>query len=60
MSVIISSLFGGGMSTSKSLEQIGRVVRMSVSGYRGWRFYPWYQHVVLLSKTLYPHCFSRL
>ena len=33
---------------------------MSVSGYRGKRFEPRQQYVVSLSKTLYPHCFSRL
>ena len=29
-------------------------------GYRGRRFEPRQQYVVSLSKTLYPHCFSRL
>ena len=42
------------------LEHIGRVVRMPVSGYRGRRFEHRQQDVVSLSKTLYPHCFSRL
>ena len=42
------------------LEHIGHVVMMSVSGYRGRRFKPRHQYVVSLSKTLYPHCFSRL
>ena len=32
---------------------------VSVSGYRGRRFEPRNQYVVSLSKTLYPHCFSR-
>ena len=41
-------------------EHIGRLARMSVSGYRGSRFEPRQQYVVSLSKTLYPHCFSRL
>ena len=41
---------------------IGHVVRISVSGYRGRGFEPWIpkKNVVPLSKTLYPHCFSRL
>ena len=39
---------------------IGRLARMSVSGYRGRRFEPLQQYVVSLSKTLYPHCSSRL
>ena len=41
-------------------EHIGHLVRMSVSGYRGWRFEPRHQYAVSLNKTLYPHCFSRL
>ena len=36
----------------------GQLVRMSVSGYRAWRFEPRHQYVVSLSKTLYPHCFN--
>ena len=40
-------------------EHIG-LVRMSASGYRGRWLEPRNQHVVSLSKTLYPHCFSRL
>ena len=39
---------------------IGLVVRMSVSGYRGRLFKFRHQYVVSLSKTLYLHCFSRL
>ena len=39
---------------------IGRLARMSVSGYRGRRFEPRQQHVVSLSKILHLHCFSRL
>ena len=42
------------------LKHIGRLVRMSVSGYRGRRFEPRHLYVVSLSKTLFPHCFSRL
>ena len=42
------------------LEHIGRLVRMSVSGYRGRRFEPRHLYVVSLSKALYTHCFSRL
>ena len=42
------------------MEHIGRLVRMSVSGYRGRRFEPRHQIVVSLSKTLYLHCLSRL
>ena len=42
------------------LKHIGRVVRMSVSGYRGWRFEHRHQYVVSFCKALYPHCFSRL
>ena len=42
------------------MEHIGRLARMSVSGYRGRRFEPRQQYVVSLSKTLNPHCFSRL
>ena len=42
------------------LEHIGWLARMSVSGCRGRRFEPRQQYVVSLSKTLYPHCFSRL
>ena len=38
----------------------GRLVRMLVSGYIGRRFEPRNQYVASLSKTLYPHCFSRL
>ena len=41
-------------------EHIGRLVRISVSGYRGRRFEPRQQYVVSLSKILYLHCFSRL
>ena len=41
-------------------KHIGRLVRMSVSGYRGKLFEPRQQYVVSLSKTLYQHCFSRL
>ena len=44
----------------KDQEHVGHVVRMSVSGYRGRRFEPRHQYGVSLSKTLYPHCFSRL
>ena len=36
------------------------LARMSVFGYRGRLFEPRQQYVVSLSKTLYPHCFSRL
>ena len=43
------------------VSAISHVVRMSVYGYRGRRFEPrQHQYVVSLSKTLYPHCFSRL
>ena len=42
------------------LELIGRLTRMSVSRYRGRRFELRQQYDVPLSKTLYPHCFSRL
>ena len=42
------------------LEHVGRLARMSVSGYRGRRFEPRQRYVVSLSKTLYPHCFRRL
>ena len=42
------------------MEHIGRLVRMSVSGYRGRPFEPRHKYVVPLSKTLYPHCFGRL
>ena len=43
------------------MDDIGHVVRMSASGYRGRRFEPLQRHyVVSLCKTLYPHCFSRL
>ena len=45
--------------TLDPVQHIGRVVRMSVSGYRGWPFEPRHQYVVSLSKTLYPHCISR-
>ena len=38
-----------------SMEHIGHVVRMSVSGYRGRQFEPRHQYIVSLSKTLYPH-----
>ena len=41
-------------------EHIGRLARISVSGYRGRRFEAWQQYVVSLSNMLYPHCFSRL
>ena len=43
-----------------TLEHIGSLARMSVSEYRGRRYEPRQQNVVSLSKTLYPHCFSRL
>ena len=46
--------------TRLRLEHIGRLVRISFSGYRGRRFEPRHHYVVSLSKTLYPHCFSRL
>ena len=43
------------------LGHIGHVVKMSVTEYRDRRFEPrHHQHVVSLSKTLSPHCFSRL
>ena len=43
------------------MEHIGHVVRMSVSGYSGRLFKTrQHQYVVSLSKTLYPHFFSRL
>ena len=43
------------------MDNIGHVVRMSVSGYRGRRLKPrQHQYVVSFSKTHYPHCFSRL
>ena len=43
------------------MENIGHVVRMSVSGYRGQRFEPrQHQFVVSLCMTLYPHCFYQL
>ena len=54
------ALAGDVDSVAAKLEDIGRVVRMLVSGYRGRRFEPRQQYVVSLSKTLYPHCFSRL
>ena len=41
-------------------NDIGHVVRLSVSGYRGLRFEPRHQYFVSLSKTLYQHCFSRI
>ena len=47
-------------TTTTNLKHIGRLVRMSVSGYRGQRFEPRHQYVVSLNKTLRPHCFSRL
>ena len=47
-------------SKEKALEHIGRLARMSVSGYRGRRFEPRQLYVVSLSKTLYPYCFNRL
>ena len=34
---------------------IGRLVRMSVSGYRGRLFEPRHKYLVSLNKTLYPH-----
>ena len=43
-----------------NLEHIGHVVRMSVSRYKGRRFEPRQQYVVSVSRTLYPHCCSRL
>ena len=43
-----------------NMEHIGPVVRMSVSGYRGYLFKSQHQYVVSLNKTLYLHCFSRL
>ena len=42
------------------MAQIGHLARMSVSVYKDCRFEPRYQYVVSLSKTLYPHCLSRL
>ena len=43
------------------LEHIGYVAKMSVSGYRDRWLEPWlHQYVVSMSKTLNPHCFSRL
>ena len=43
-----------------SMEHIGHVVRMTVSGYRGWWIESGLQHVVSFGKILYPHCSIRL
>ena len=43
-----------------AVEHIGRLARMSASGYRGRRFEPRQQYVVSLSKILNMHFFSRL
>ena len=43
------------------MEPIGLVVEMSVSGYRDLTVQtPAHQYIVCLSKTLSPHCVSRL
>ena len=44
----------------RPVEMLGRLVRMSVSGYRGRQFEPRQQYVESLSKALYLHCFSLL
>ena len=57
---ILINMSAGVDAYRRILEHIGRLARMSVSGYRGRQFEPRQQYVVSLSKTLYPHCFSRL
>ena len=56
----IATLQSTTITVTTTTEHIGRLVIMSVSGYRGRLFEPRHQYVVSLSKTLYQHCFSRL